>query len=65
VTSSVPRVCPDCGGAVLPVVFGFPGPELFEAAERGEILLGGCCMEGDGPVRECNGCGRRWTDAVR
>jgi hypothetical protein len=24
-------------------VYGLPSPELFEAAERGEIILGGCC----------------------
>lgn len=34
--------CPTCGlrGGVR-LAYGFPGPEMFEAAERGEIMLGG------------------------
>jgi hypothetical protein len=36
--------CPNCGstGEPLPVLFGYPTPEGFEAAARGEIELGGC-----------------------
>lgn len=28
----------------MPIVYGLPGPDLFEAAERGEVRLGGCIM---------------------
>jgi hypothetical protein len=36
--------CSDCGATCepLPVLFGYPSPEAFEAARRGEVELGGC-----------------------
>ena len=42
---------------MLPIVFGFPLPETFEAAERGEIALGGCLMSGEDPTHRCSACG--------
>ena len=38
-----PPACPKCGldENVIPIVYGYPSEELFEAAERGEIALGG------------------------
>ena len=33
-----------------------PGPELFEAYERGEVILGGCCISGDDPAYRCKKC---------
>ena len=38
------EVCPDCGGKLIPIVWGFPDSKLLERAERGEVLLGGCCL---------------------
>ena len=42
----------------MPLVYGLPSPELFEAAERGEAVLGGCVVE-PGPVARwaCPACG--------
>lgn len=34
--------CPDCGGPLVPIVSGLPSTEMFHAAERDEIILGGC-----------------------
>ena len=36
--------CAQCGSRLklLPVSYGLPGPELGEASERGEVILGGC-----------------------
>ena len=52
--------CPDCPEAHrgVPLVYGLPSPELFEAAERGEAVLGGCVVE-PGPVARwaCPACG--------
>ena len=39
------ETCPDCGGRVLPVMYGMPGDEAMRAAERGELFLGGCMIE--------------------
>ena len=38
-----PPACPECASSenVIPIVYGYPSEELFEAAERGEVALGG------------------------
>ncbi len=59
--SAVPeRRCPECEHAVVPVMFGMPGPEMVEEEQRGEIVLGGCVVDGDDPVWACSACGQRW-----
>lgn len=55
--------CPACGGKLLPIVYGLPGPEACEAAERGEIALGGCIVTGDDPRLACTACGERFGNA--
>lgn len=45
------------GGAVAPVVFGYPDAELGEQARRGEVILGGCVVEGPSPEGHCRECG--------
>ena len=42
--------CPACGADdVVPVVYGFPSADMLDAAERGEIVLGGCVVDPDSP----------------
>ena len=48
--------CPKCGDQLIEIVYGMPGPELFEASERGEVILGGCCITGDDPKYHCKKC---------
>ena len=36
--------CPKCGGKVVKIIYGEPTEELFEASERNEVILGGCCI---------------------
>ena len=47
----------------MELVFGMPGPELFEASEQGELVLGGCCITPtlacDSPDLTCTTC--NWT----
>lgn len=51
------RRCAQCGTPMVPIVYGFPGPEMWDAAERGEIVLGGCVMSPfPEPTRSCS-CG--------
>lgn len=53
-------VCPKCqSGRGVPVVYGMPGPELVERARRGEVVLGGCCVQ-PGIEWECASCGHEW-----
>lgn len=49
--------CPRCGGRTIPIAYGYPGPGMFEAADRGEIALGGCCIDAEDPTRRCTACG--------
>ncbi len=51
VVSRKPCKCPKCGGKVVKIVYGEPCPELFEQAERKEVVLGGCCINLDGNGR--------------
>lgn len=53
--------CPHCGRtAALRIVYGYPTEETMGRAERGEILLGGCCQLIDDPDRACTACQYRW-----
>ena len=53
--------CPECGErAVRPILYGMPTPEAFEAAERGEFILGGCCISPGQANKSCTACG--WDD---
>ena len=51
-TGDVER-CPTCQAPVVPIAYGFPGPEMFEVAERGEIILGGCTIVTGNPTHSC------------
>lgn len=54
------KVCPQCEGDLIPIVYGYPGPELMEAAGRGELELGGCIVGDNDPQHRCKNCGRRY-----
>jgi len=63
VTPKPPPKCPACGSTeVVPILFGYPTREAELAAERGEIVLGGCMVRGDGsdPEWACRGCGKEF-----
>ena len=53
--------CPDCGGGGIRIVYGLPGLEATEAAERGEVALGGCIVGDDDPNLRCRACGNEWS----
>lgn len=55
--------CPRCGGEALEIVYGYPGPDLFEASERGDVVLGGCIIEVDQPTASCTVCHHAWAAA--
>ncbi|MGY1884122.1 hypothetical protein ACI799_02300 [Blastococcus sp. SYSU DS0753] len=55
------RVCPECGKEdSIPLVFGLPGFDLFEQAEHGDVVLGGCVMPDRPAAFACRSCGREW-----
>jgi hypothetical protein len=53
------RICPRCQVSARPVsiAYGFPSVEMMEAAERGEIQLGGCAIQEEDPSFACAACG--------
>ena len=54
-------VCPKCGSReAMEILYGYPSSEAFEAADRGEIFLGGCCVSGDDPLYCCKECDYSW-----
>jgi len=56
-------VCPKCGTKnVAKILFGRPiwCDELKEKIDSGEIVLGGCIVDKEYPVYECNQCQERW-----
>lgn len=54
-----PPTCPTCGAPGVPIIYGMPGPELVDAAERGEVVIGGCFITGDDPTHTC-AAGHEW-----
>lgn len=45
--------CPECGGQVLPVVYGL----LASDPDPNQVIMGGCGVSGDEPEAECRSCG--------
>lgn len=53
--------CPACHRTVrpTPIVWGLPSHVGFEAAERGEVVLGGCLVSPFDPSHVCPECSTR------
>ncbi|HNR44481.1 MAG TPA: hypothetical protein PKH80_04875 [Methanofastidiosum sp.] len=53
--------CPKCGGEnTIPICYGMPGWDMVESYHKGEIELGGCCIDEDSPSWYCKDCKNRW-----
>ena len=50
------KKCPKCGKNLIEIIYGMPSSELFEAEERGEVILGGCEVFDDQPEYHCKNC---------
>lgn len=56
-----PSACPKCAQKTgVKIFYGYPAHEIFEQAEREEIVLGGCMHEIGAPDRQCVNCGHQW-----
>ena len=61
IVANRPFRCQKCGGKVVRMVYGMPGPEMYEKAERKEVVLGGCLFNIDGnPQWACCACKQRY-----
>lgn len=52
-----PRKCPACRTKLVRIVYGMPDEDLFEEAQQGKVLLGGCCISFNDPTWGCAHCG--------
>jgi hypothetical protein len=52
------RVCPRCKAEIrpVPIVYGYPSPELEFEAMAGKVRLGGCLIGGERPDYSCPEC---------
>lgn len=64
--SSHPAKCPQCGGKVVEIAYGFPSNELFEEFEKGNVILGGCDIVLDKamPDWECTSCHQQFIKSA-
>ena len=52
-----PDVCPECGKKLIPIIYGYPAPEMLDSEKNGvEYILGGCCVSVDSPTHYCKHC---------
>jgi hypothetical protein len=59
------RRCPACGSSkIVKIVYGYPSHELFEASERGEVALGGCCVGHGDNTCACKNCGQTFGGGI-
>jgi hypothetical protein len=57
------RTCPECGAEAVPIVYGLPGPELWDQEDAGRVVLGGCVLEAENPDWACMGpIQHRWVE---
>ncbi len=62
--------CPKCDGEAVPIYYGYvpqsgPGgeePEIVQAQERGELVLGGCVVHSGSPAWLCKNCNLRFGE---
>lgn len=53
--------CSYCGSEnVVEIVYGYPVNEVFEEAEAGKVIIGGCCFAPSSPNRVCKDCKKEW-----
>ena len=57
--------CPICGAPAVEIAYGYPSLELFDAADRGEVVLGGCVIGDFSPTHMCTNEGQHEFTALR
>jgi hypothetical protein len=57
--------CPKCHGHnVVRIQYGYPTPDVLEAAQRGELVIGGCVVRHDMPRQACRDCDTQYFEAA-
>ena len=52
------KTCPTCRKAdeVVEILYGMPTEEAWQAGQRGELQIGGCCVTPEQPTKHCKRC---------
>ena len=52
------KTCPTCKkkDQVVEILYGMPTYEAYEASQRGEFVIGGCCVMPEQPTKHCKRC---------
>ena len=55
------KKCPSCNSInVVPIMYGYPGPEAVSDSDRGKVHLGGCIVDFSQPDKFCKDCEHKW-----
>ena len=53
--------CPKCNSTdIIPIAYGYPGPEMIDQSMKGKIALGGCGIREKQPNKHCTECEFEW-----
>jgi len=55
------KKCPNCNSTnVVPIMYGYPGPEAVADSDKGRVHLGGCIVDIMQPDLYCKDCDCKW-----
>lgn len=59
ISNKRPATCPNCGGIkIASILYGLPAltPKLEKEIDKGNVVLGGCCVSDCDPAWQCMAC---------
>jgi len=55
------KKCPSCNSInIVPIMYGYPGPEAVSDSDRGKVHLGGCIVDFSQSDKFCKDCEHKW-----
>lgn len=60
-----PRKCTNCGGIVVPILYGEPSPIGMELIDARKGIMGGCCVSNNDPQWGCLDCDTMYIKKIK
>jgi len=57
--------CPNCGNKLAKIIYGMPSSDIMDQVEKGEVFIGGCCVDEENPEYHCNVCRRSYYSNLK
>lgn len=57
--------CPNCGNKLAKIIYGMPSSDIMNQVEKGEVFIGGCCVDEANPKYHCNICRRSYYSNLK